>query len=62
MPRKSTPGHLGTQLSGGSFGVSTLHLIQEYQQGEFLSTFQKEAERRLGHSIDSYWLRHWRNL
>jgi hypothetical protein len=42
---------LGTQLSGGSFGVSTLHLIQEYQQREFLSTFQKEAERRLGHSI-----------
>lgn len=48
---KSSAGHLGARLSGGGFGGSTLHLIQAHQQAEFLSTFQKEAARLLGHSI-----------
>ena len=48
---KKSPGHLGARLSGGGFGGSTLHLIQAHQQTEFLSSFQKEAEHRLGHSI-----------
>jgi galactokinase len=51
---KKSPGHLGARLSGGGFGGSTLHLIQADQQTEFLSTFQKEAERRLGHSIEFF--------
>ncbi|NBS49525.1 MAG: hypothetical protein EBS97_02785 [Verrucomicrobia bacterium] len=51
---KISPGHLGARLSGGGFGGSTLHLIQADQQTEFVSTFQKEAERRLGHSIEFF--------
>jgi len=51
---KSSPGHLGARLSGGGFGGSTLHLIQAHQQTEFLSTFQKDAERRLGHSTEFF--------
>jgi galactokinase len=48
---KKSPGHLGARLSGGGFGGSTLHLIQSHLEKEFLSTFQKEATRRLGHPI-----------
>jgi galactokinase len=51
---KISPGHLGARLSGGGFGGSTLHLIQKHQQTEFLSTFQKEATRRLGHPIEFF--------
>lgn len=51
---KKSPGHLGARLSGGGFGGSTLHLIQADQQPEFLSTFQNESQRRLGHSIDFF--------
>jgi len=51
---KMSPGHLGARLSGGGFGGSTLHLVQADQQREFLSTFQKEATRRLGHSIEFF--------
>jgi len=51
---KKSPGHLGARLSGGGFGGSTLHLIQAHQQTEFLSTFQKEAEDRLGHLIEFF--------
>jgi galactokinase len=51
---KKSPGHLGARLSGGGFGGSTLHLIQAHQQTEFLSSFQKEATRRLGHSISFF--------
>ena len=53
---KKILGHLGARLSGRSFGGSTLHLILAHQQAEFLSTFQKEAARRLGHSIDFFHL------
>ena len=51
---KKSPGHLGARLSGGGFGGSTLHLVQANQKTDFLSTFQKEAERRLGHSIEFF--------
>jgi galactokinase len=51
---KMSPGHLGARLSGGGFGGSTLHLVQADQQREFLSTFQKEATRRLGHPIEFF--------
>jgi galactokinase len=51
---KMSPGHLGARLSGGGFGGSTLHLIQAHQQTEFLSTFQKEAARRLGHPVEFF--------
>ena len=51
---KMSPGHLGARLSGGGFGGSTLHLIQSHLEKEFLSTFQKEATRRLGHSIEFF--------
>jgi len=51
---KMSPGHLGARLSGGGFGGSTLHLIQSHQQTEFLTTFQKEATRRLGHPIEFF--------
>ncbi len=51
---KISPGHLGARLSGGGFGGSTLHLIQADQQTEFVSTFQKEATRRVGHPIEFF--------
>jgi galactokinase len=51
---KMSPGHLGARLSGGGFGGSTLHLIQAHQQTEFLTTFQKEVTRRLGHPIEFF--------
>jgi galactokinase len=51
---KMSPGHLGARLSGGGFGGSTLHLIQTHQKTEFLTTFQKEATRRLGHPIEFF--------
>jgi galactokinase len=51
---EKSPGHLGARLSGGGFGGSTLHLIQSHLEKEFLSTFQKEATRRLGHSIEFF--------
>jgi galactokinase len=51
---KISPGHLGARLSGGGFGGSTIHLIQSHLEKEFLSTFQKEATRRLGHSIEFF--------
>lgn len=51
---KKSPGHLGARLTGGGFGGSTLHLVQANQQTDFLSTFQKEVERRLGHSIEFF--------
>ena len=53
---KKSLGHLGARLSVGGFRRSTLHLIQAQEQAEFLSTFQKEAARRLGHSIDFFHL------